>query len=276
MKKLFRWYTKTIQRQILIPFLSLIILSCGFVYFINYENSMNLTSTTLANTTQQESIALQNSFELFFRDMESTINVSSENEELRNGIQNKTLMEESFANVIKHHNKMIDTVVIGYEINGNIVLSPSRDLGKDFDARLRPWYQAAIQNKGKLNWTDPYPDAATGYMIVTLSKTIEDNDKTIGVLAMHISLTSLSDLVTQTKFGESGYAVLIDKQGKFVAHPDPTIISTDLSKEAIYKEMNGKSGSMITEYNGAERISGIHNASNNQLENSGNYECQGS
>ena len=55
---------------------------------------------------------------------------------------------------------------------------------------------------------------------------------------MHISLTSLSDLITQTKFGESGYTVLIDKNGKFVAHPDPTIISTDLSQEAIYKKMN--------------------------------------
>ena len=93
-------------------------------------------------------------------------------------------------------------------------------------------------------------------MIVTLSKTIEDGDKTIGVLAMHISLTSLSDLITQTKFGESGYAVLIDKNGKFVAHPDQTKISTDLSKEAIYKHMNGQSGSMIAEYNGAERIIG--------------------
>ena len=121
---------------------------------------------------------------------------------------------------------------------------------------MRPWYQAAIQNKGKLNWTDPYPDAATGYMIVTLSKTIEDGNKTIGVLAMHISLTSLSDLVTQTKFGETGYAVLIDKSGKFVAHPDQTKISTDLSKEAIYKHMTDQSGSMITEYNGAERIIG--------------------
>lgn len=255
MKRLFRWYTKTIQRQILIPFLSLIILSCGLVYFINYKNSMDLTSTTLANTTEQESIALQNSFELFFRDMESTINVLAEKEELRNGIQNKTLIEQSFGNIIKN-NKMIDTIVIGYEDKGNVVLSPSRDLGKDFDARERPWYQAAIHNKGKLNWTEPYPDAATGYMIVTLSKTIEDGDKTIGVLAMHISLTSLSELITQTKFGESGYAVLIDKNGKFVAHPDQKKISTDLSKEAIYKMMTGKSGSMITDYNGAERIVG--------------------
>ncbi len=256
MKKLFRWYTKTIQRQILIPFLSLIILSCGFVYFINYKNSMEITSATLAKTTQQEANALHNSFEFFFRDMESTINVASENEELRNAIKNKVPIEDSFENIIKHSNKMIDTVVIGYENQGNVVLSPARDLGKDFDARLRPWYQAAIHNKGKLNWTEPYPDAATGYMIVTLSKTIEDGDKTIGVLAMHISLTSLSDLVTQTKFGESGYAVLIDKNGKFVAHPDPTMISTDLSKEAIYKNMTGQSGSMIAEYNGAERIIG--------------------
>ncbi len=256
MKKLFTWYTKTIQRQILIPFLSLIILSCGLIYFINYQNSMNITSTTLADTTEQQTNALHYSFELFFRDMESTINLAAENKDLRNAIQNKDQIESLFKSVIKHSNKMIDTVVIGYEDTGNVVLSPARDLGKDFDARVRPWYQAAIQNKGKLNWTEPYPDAATGYMIVTLSKTIEDGDKTIGVLAMHISLTSLSDLITQTKFGENGYTVLIDHSGKFVAHPDQTKISTDFSQEAIYKQMNGKSGSMIEEYNGAERIIG--------------------
>ena len=170
MKKLFRWYTKTIQRQILIPFLSLIILSCGLIYFINYKNSMKITSTTLAETTQQETNALHNSFEFFFQDMESTINVASENKDLRNAIKNKDQIESLFENIIKHSNKMIDTVVIGYEDTGNVVLSPARDLGKDFDARLRPWYQAAIHNKGKLNWTEPYPDAATGYMIVTFQK----------------------------------------------------------------------------------------------------------
>ena len=256
MKKLFRWYTKTIQRQILIPFLSLIILSCGLIYLINYQNSMNITSTTLAKTTEKGAKSLQNSFELFFQDMASTINVASENEDLRNAVENKAQIEQSFENIIKHSNKMIDTVVIGYEDEGNVVLSPARDLGKDFDARVRPWYQAAIQNKGKLNWTEPYPDAATGDMIVTLSKTIEDGDKTIGVLAMHISLTTLTSLINQTKFGENGYAVLIDKSGKFVAHPDKTQISADLSKEAIYKQMSGKSGSMIEEYKGAKRIIG--------------------
>ena len=135
MKRLFRWHTKTIQRQILIPFLSLIIVSCGLIYFINYQNSMKITSTTLAKTTEQEANSLNSSFELFFRDMESTINVASENEDLPNAIKNKVPIEHSFENVIKHSNKMIDTVVIGYEDQGNVVLSPARDLGKDFDAR---------------------------------------------------------------------------------------------------------------------------------------------
>jgi methyl-accepting chemotaxis protein len=62
---------------------------------------------------------------------------------------------------------------------------------------------------------------------------------------MHMSLTSLTDLVNQTKFGESGYAVLIDKSGKFITHPDQTKISTDLSKEAIYKQMNNESGFIV-------------------------------
>ena len=82
--------------------------------------------------------------------MESTINVASENEDLRNAIKNKVPIESSFENIIKHSNKMVDTVVIGYEDQGNVVLSPARDLGKDFDARVRPWYQAAIQNKGQV------------------------------------------------------------------------------------------------------------------------------
>jgi GAF domain-containing protein/HAMP domain-containing protein len=121
-----------------------------------------------------------------------------------------------------------DTLAIYFGGNsGETVYFPNIDLASivppDFDVTGRPWFvQAApLQNPGRnAAWSDPYLDAALHGLVVTSSTPIYDaNDDFKGVVAMDIQLNSISNLVSNIRAGETGYAFLIDKNKRLVAMP---------------------------------------------------------
>lgn len=94
-----------------------------------------------------------------------------------------------------------------------------------------------IETKNKTIWTEPYTDQATNELVITAAKAIyDDRDELIGVLGVDISIDTLITMVNQTKFGETGYTVLLDQKGSFVTHPDKEKIQQDISKENIFKK----------------------------------------
>lgn len=76
------------------------------------------------------------------------------------------------------------------------------------------------------------------------------------MLGVDISIDTLVKMVNQTKFGETGYSVLLDNKGAFVTHPDKEKIQQEIPKESIFKKMKSESGSMIEDYEGKKRIIG--------------------
>ncbi|MGM1033323.1 MAG: cache domain-containing protein [Bacillota bacterium] len=143
-------------------------------------------------------------------------------------------------------NSEINGIYLGTEKDGKAFIFPRNELPADYDPRQRDWYQSALKQKNKTIWTEPYTDQATNELVITAAKAIyDDRDELIGVLGVDISIDILITMVNQTKFGETGYTVLLDQKGSFVTHPDKEKIQQDISKENIFKKMKGESGSMI-------------------------------
>jgi GAF domain-containing protein/HAMP domain-containing protein len=94
----------------------------------------------------------------------------------------------------------------------------------DFDVTGRPWFvmAAQAQNPGRGTvWSDPYLDAALHGLIVTSSIPVFDSGGNFrGVLAMDIQLNRITDLVSNIHVGETGYAILIDRNKRLIAMPD--------------------------------------------------------
>ena len=68
-----------------------------------------------------------------------------------------------------------------------------------------------------------------------LSTPIRQNEATIlGVTAICSDLKALSQQVGQLKFGETGYAFIVDESGAVLAHPDPKYLSGDKLKDVSY------------------------------------------
>jgi methyl-accepting chemotaxis protein len=116
------------------------------------------------------------------------------------------------------HNESLATYV--GTAKGQMIMSPAEKLPAGYDPRVRPWYQAAMQNKGHAVVTDPYVDASSGQVVVTLAETLHDGS---GVVAVDLDLHNLTHMVSQLKIGQQGYAFILDKNQTFIVHPTQKI-----------------------------------------------------
>ncbi|MTI11422.1 cache domain-containing protein [Curvivirga aplysinae] len=102
---------------------------------------------------------------------------------------------------------------------GEMIMSPNDPLPEGYDPRIRPWYKAASDAKAGV-LTEPYQDAATGSLIVTISYPVQDGNKFHGAVGGDIVIDTLSDILAQVNLGGDGYAFLVNEFGDVISHPN--------------------------------------------------------
>ncbi|MBI3162557.1 MAG: GAF domain-containing protein [Chloroflexi bacterium] len=107
----------------------------------------------------------------------------------------------------------------------------------DFDVTGRTWYlDASPENNpdGKVIWSTPYEDAALNGLVITTSMPVfGPQEKFEGVTAMDIQLTRITDLVSNVRVGETGYAFLVDKDGRLIALPEAGYRDFGVTSETV-------------------------------------------
>ncbi|HCK0614963.1 chemotaxis protein [Vibrio parahaemolyticus] len=107
----------------------------------------------------------------------------------------------------------------GYESNGFVIENDDGwDAGPDYDPRQRPWFIAA-KNKGDLVVTDPYVDASSKNVIISVGTPVKQNGQFLAGMFYDLELTTLSDLVNQVNLFDAGYLFLVTDDGMTIAHP---------------------------------------------------------
>ncbi|HGF4933683.1 TPA: methyl-accepting chemotaxis protein [Vibrio parahaemolyticus] len=107
----------------------------------------------------------------------------------------------------------------GYESNGFVIENDDGwDAGPDYDPRQRPWFIAA-KNKGDLVVTDPYVDASSKNVIISVGTPVKQNGRFLAGMFYDLELTTLSDLVNQVNLFDAGYLFLVTDDGTTIAHP---------------------------------------------------------
>ncbi len=165
-----------------------------------YENEaksvINLTSNLLDTTfqhTQRSLISLKNYLVL-------PQNINSDI------YYNETL--STFKNVFRNSS----TLFIAKK-DGTFYLFPKRFVADDYDPRSRTWYTNSTDEKGTVNWTEPYIDHGTGEFTITASKYVGD-DMVIGV---DILLSEITNLVNESKIGSESYVTIVNDSGIILA-----------------------------------------------------------
>lgn len=83
------------------------------------------------------------------------------------------------------------------------------------------WYTKPMKN-GWIGWTDPLKgDDTEDEPLVNFCLPLSDKSgQRVGVLAVDISISQLSEIVLAAKPSERGYGVLLAKNGSYIVHPD--------------------------------------------------------
>ncbi len=101
--------------------------------------------------------------------------------------------------------------------------NPTRELlvVQDFDARTRPWYTGAVQKKAA-TWSDIYVLFTGQDMATAASVPIYDQqDRLLGVVAVDLFLSHISDFLKRLKIGKTGQAFIMERSGLMVAASTP-------------------------------------------------------
>ncbi|MRN52946.1 methyl-accepting chemotaxis protein [Paenibacillus monticola] len=218
-RRLSRWNFHSITNKMTIAFSLILIIPSLSIGLISYNLAKNKideqmqkaasSSITLLNQTINQLVEGQMKNVDFLASQLSTANIGSvqgdENPEIRKLLDsNKKLFPE------------LEGVNLATD-KGVTISSPIIDLPAGFDVKVRPYYIAAMSNKGKVAITDPFVSAATGNLVISISKVTQDGH---GVLFVNLSLESLGNIVKDVKIGSEGYVLIFDKMKKYLAAPD--------------------------------------------------------
>ncbi len=99
--------------------------------------------------------------------------------------------------------------------DGKMTMRPEDELPADYDPRTRPWYKDAVQ-AGSTTLTEPYVDASTKQLIITIASPVRG----AGVVGGDLSLQALVQTINALDFGGTGYAFLVSADGTILVHPD--------------------------------------------------------
>ena len=139
------------------------------------------------------------------------------------------------------------------DTQGAFTIRPDSKMPDGFDPRSRPWYKDAL-NSNAASLTEPYIDAVTGQMIISIGTAVKKGGQTLGVVGTDLTLKTITDTINALDFGGMGYAFLISADGKILVHPDNTLVTKNLKD--IYPQNTPPISTLISEVklDGKERI----------------------
>ena len=156
----------------------------------------------------------------------------------------------------KNNNKEYDAVVFADQ-NGDSV----NDTGFRVNVVDRPYFKPAMN--GQIFITDPIVSKATGRLTIVIAIPVKTGDKVTGVLLGPVSVEALTQRVLGMKFGQTGFAYVVQKDGLMIIHPDSNIAMklnplTETNADSGRKSMTGRmvtgeTGTAIMPVEGTER-----------------------
>lgn len=127
-------------------------------------------------------------------------------------------MQNLFVTILEAYPEVVD-IYMG-TASGGFVAWDNGESMKGIDPRLRPWYQSAMKEPQKVILTKAYM-STTKELVVTFATVIKglNNNDIVGVIGVDISLSNLAKFMDSIKIGETGFCLLVEKDGTILVDP---------------------------------------------------------
>lgn len=236
---------------ILIAVLSPTILIGSYSCYSNYKN-LNQSYTSLSeNSISRIQEGMQHILDTSFEEIEM-ISQDANVHSVYKSSESEPWMMNMFEKMVKTHENIL-SVYMGTEDKKMYAVPANTTEG--YDPTSRPWYKAAVENKGKIITTEPYEDSREkGVYILSVAKAIEDaSGKVIGVVSLDIKLDELAENVSKIKIGKEGYSIVLDKTGKIIIDKNKKNLGKS-KKELNWLSQIVDSNKKYVEINGIEYL----------------------
>ncbi|AOR23396.1 methyl-accepting chemotaxis protein [Clostridium taeniosporum] len=249
---------KSIKHELLLCFISLIVITCTCLalisMYISKKSVISTVNTILPEISKQASISIENEINTHIKVLENLSN----NEK----IKNQSISMEDKLNLLSEVSKKNEYLrMFIVDINGNGLNTNNEAL----NISDRDYFKKAMQ--GISSVSDPIVSKADNSLIVVYSVPIKNNDSTVGVLTAIRDGNELSSYTDDIKFGKTGNSYMLNKEGTVIAHNNKDLvfnkdndfenIKTDPSLESIVKiekkMVEGKIGSGEYSYKGKNK-----------------------
>ena len=247
---------KGIRTKLMVSLISICLIPLIILGLSNYRQAKNTLSKNFELTSKQTVHEINTSLNYYFDAMSIQLKMASQNVNFTKpeGTADRSQYTEAYLKDIKASNVDVLNAYYGTE-SGKFLVYPKVELPSDFNHKERDWYKEAIKNKGKVFYTSPYVDVATGQTVVSLVQTVEDNGTIVGVVGVDVSLERMTNVFESSKVGKDGYAYISDSNGVIIAHPNKEIVGTEeASKLSVWNYIKtSTSGFTDYEYNGDKK-----------------------
>ena len=119
-----------------------------------------------------------------------------------------------------------------------VILGSGGVLPEDFDCTSRGWYTTAV-SEGKMIFTDPYVDAYTGKMVITVAMPFYFGNELKGVAGADIAIDEVVSVVNEIKYVENSYGLLLDSNNGIITHKNKDYLPNEKEVVNIDSVLNG-------------------------------------
>ncbi len=189
--------------------------------------ALTLTNTMLAKRSSLEELSAQ-----------TTALARSHAESIGSWISARQQVVRSFAGAVDKPNPVefleqakiaggVDTAYIGYA-DKRTLFSEKQDLPPDYDPTSRPWYKSAAAASG-LVITEPYIDAASKKLVITMAGAIRQGDTVKAVTALDVFMDGVASNVASIRPTPGSFGFVVNKAGKVMVHENVGLVLKPMS-----------------------------------------------
>lgn len=221
------------SQKLVIAFVSAVILPSAIISFLMVQHGERQAIENFTLSNEREVRQINKSLTILFDNIAANVDYFSRHETVIRGhegisdyltTQTDTMMRPRagtkierdifrlFEDFARTHADLA-YIYMGNE-DGGYVQWPQGELIRQYDPRIRPWYQTGISANGRIARTQAYYWNSGDKVIVSTVKAIhKDNGDLLGVLGMDLSLNELTTLISRIKIGSTGFLMLVEDNG---------------------------------------------------------------
>lgn len=184
-------------------------------FFISYQSESTLNEKTKQQLHDASSAALQ---EVNSRVQSIITALASYASTYKNSKVTNSQSFGIFTDMVNNNPTISEIQVV--TADGRYLTFPGSPLDSSYDPRTADWYKGAW-DKPNAFVSDVFQFSATEFPKIAVSMALRNEvEEPVGVVVAFVSVPKLSESIGQIKLGQTGYAMIVDQQGKLLAHPD--------------------------------------------------------